>query len=459
MWQIDTTYHYKIWFSKNAEVFLDEENQSRFITAREQNPSHHFTFIFSSATLSSKAQDNLFAFCKKNGIKPIDFDKDIPQFLRSDKDKALYTLAKQEIECAAQNKGGNMAGASDCTRAIVAIVEKCGIYSDFDVELQFENVKPSLKTKAPVLLAVEFVQEAGISQPCLNNECLVFSFDPASSGRLSKEALEKITAVQDSIISRYAKPLEAMLTHPVKGLNVDLGTGDEATFIRQYFKENPTSDIFAFRQYVLGLTIEEYCRVKLTKIQASDKVNKENITEISKEKAYLAYLENNKLDYLLWRVQADPDLQFSTNEILEKKLALLKHNLYVFSVSLISGPINYYALNPETVPQRGFSIRGNDFVAIVSPPEQWDNYCDSYKRAGIAENGLGNAFKTQNSFRQMTSQTKESADPLALVAPSSDQSWTPLGELEKLKRMKLKAGAEVDPSLGQQKILCKGNPI
>lgn len=434
MWQISTKHHYKIWFSKNVDVFLDKENQERFIKASSDNPHLHFSFIFSSNCLSAKTLDDLQRFCDKHHITPIDFDKEIPPLLRSDKDKALYNLAKKEIEFAKDN-GGNLAGASDCVRAIIAVIERCRIYSDFDVELKFADIDLVITSTAPVLLSVEFVSEACIKQPCLNNECLVVSFDPNNPSHLSKEAFEKMSLVADSIIHRYANPLDALTKHPVKGLIIEL-SDDQKKFIELFFKENPHADIFAFRRYVLALTIEEYCRVKIKCLDKNEQGEPIGVSsDGSMENRYTQFLEQNKLSFLLWRVHADPDFKFSTKEILAKKLELLKHDLYVFSVTLISGPINYYAMYQETVPQKGFSAQGHAFSAIMTPPLLWENFCEVFKRAALSENGLEKVFKSKNTFALKVKEARDPTDPLALVKPICDLSWTPLGELEKAKRL------------------------
>lgn len=142
--KVDLSKHYKIWFSKNRENFLGYENQKRLKKMRKDSPNIQITFIYSASCLSPKAIERLKIFCKNNNITPVDFDN-IDTTQMSDDEKQIYAIAKEEINKAKDNQGGNMAAASDCARFLIPIIEKYGIYSDFDVivyDFFVKNTKP-----------------------------------------------------------------------------------------------------------------------------------------------------------------------------------------------------------------------------------------------------------------------------------------------------------------------------
>lgn len=419
MWQIDITRHYKIWFSKEPNEFLSPENQARFIKACSDNPQIKFSFIYSGTCLNAQAKRDLLDFCNKYAIAPVDFDVIIEKHLKNPEDQKLYHLAKKEI----QAKGGNMAGASDCTRLIIPVIEQYGTYSDFDVALYFADLPKIMTVRASVLAQVEFVREAMIDLPCINNECLMVSFDPNDPQRLHPDALAKIKRLQQSVIERYANPRQALTSHPIKGLDIELAT-DTALFITQFFKANPSADIFAFRQHVLQLDLNEYARVKLGEVN-----EKGHFDWFS---SYKNALEKNPLEYLLWRAQVDPDLQLSTQEILAKKLEILKHNLYVYSVMHISGPTNYHVLAHDSVPAAGFCVRGSQFRASITPEKAWQAVLNAFKDVSLNLNGFVGKIISQNTVQNQQAQSKDNG--LELLPPLSDQSWTPLGEALRHKR-------------------------
>ena len=59
---VDTTKHFKIWFSDNPEVFLPQENQLRLIHMRANNPKAEIALIYYAESLSKKAQAQLHSF-------------------------------------------------------------------------------------------------------------------------------------------------------------------------------------------------------------------------------------------------------------------------------------------------------------------------------------------------------------------------------------------------------------
>lgn len=422
MWQIDTTKHYKIWFSKNPNEFLDRENQARFIAACRNNPQITFSFIYSGTSLSEQALQSLKDFCNQNQIKPVDFDTAILPLLKQDEDKELYQLALKEIK----EKWGNLASASDCARLIVPILEQFGIYSDFDLELLFSSLPKVVRVNAPVLCPVEFMRKAMLDLPCINNELLMVSFDPEHPSKISPEALAQVRRLQAAVKACYADPQKALTTHPIPGLSLELET-EVDTIIKQFFTENPNADIFAFRQFVLQLNLSDYARMQL-----------HGKTIIKEEKGkpdwlgrYIEVLKTDSANYLCWRIRYDPDLKLSAEDILAKKLEILKHNLYVYSVMYISGPMNYFNLS-DKIPPAGFKVQGNAFCSTISPASEWQCILNNFKAISIQSNGFADKIVSKNTLAHQRSQ--DQADPLALVAPANDLSWTPLGESIRQKR-------------------------
>ena len=140
-YRFDITKYFKIWFSKNPANFLGIENELRFIQMRESNPTATLTFVYSSTCLNAEALNKLKDFCKRHKITPVDFDTDVVTLLTHDSDKAMYTLAQEEIKRTLNNSGGNLAAAADCVRLIAPIIEKFGIYADFDLACNLSNLK------------------------------------------------------------------------------------------------------------------------------------------------------------------------------------------------------------------------------------------------------------------------------------------------------------------------------
>ncbi len=443
MWVVDTTKLYKIWVSKNPDVFLDDENQDLFLKDLQKNPQATFSFVYSSSRLGKTAIDELKAFCAKHKIKPFDFDTDLPPLLKTEQDKKLYELAKKEFELACANEGGNLAASSDCDRVIVPVIEECGMYSDFDVSVDFSSKPRLVEVKAPVVFSVELVKELGVTIPAINNEFLAVAIDPANPSKIHPDALKRISFVQAEMIKRYAQGAKSFFEHPTKNLKTDINLeSEEARFIKHYFNEHPNADIFAFRKYIQQMNIVEYIRVMI--LTMPFEMDKEAIlgNEAEIEAKYVAWLEQDKLSYMVWRARAEVDFDstVTTSDIVEKKLALLKHNLYIYSVTNVSGPINFHAVYQDKVPAQGFSIMGNVFAAVMQPANAWSEYLQFFRESSLLGNDLSTCVISDNNLETQRRAKQNQTDPLALREPCSHQSWTPLGELAKEKRKLKRAG-------------------
>lgn len=445
MWQVDTTKHYKIWFSKNRSEFLDVENQERFIHTCQDNPHITFRFIYSSDCLDAAAIVQLKSFCDKYHIKAVDFDKEIPLLLQDEQDKTLYGLAKKEIASACKNDGGNMAAASDYTRAMRAVIETCGIYSDCDVGIKFSGVPKILSVKAPVVFSVEIVKQARVSIPALNNEFLAFAFDSNNPENMDPTALKRLRLVQAEKIRRAKIELGDFFKLPLKGMSTDLiPNSQEAFVLKQFFLDNPAADIFALRRYLEKFDVREFIRMKFLEFP-SETLNEYLQEAQSKEdykQAYIKFLKKDTIGYILWKEYADPSSALSPEEIIDLKSAVLQHKLYVMSVAGISGPVNYHALYQDKVPKQGFTVLGNQFFASISPAEAWQDILNVFEDSSITANNLSKNVLSQNKESIRRKYTKEN-QPLMIEELFSDQSWTPLGALRKAQRIQNKTNAPV----------------
>lgn len=254
----DITRYYRIWFSKNPEVFLGVENELRFIRMREKNPTATITFIYSSKCLNQTALINLEKFCKRHQITPVDFDTELSACLTDEKDKQLYECARQEIQQTIQKKNGNLAAAADCVRLLISVIEKYGIYSDFDVEMSLSSLNVStLQIRAPVLLNADMIQTKTVFiNP--NSDFLAFSFDLQNPEKLSNEALLAVRALQQKIIKNYTDPFkpETILTRNLKSTDlVKFPTLPNVfdAFTKTKPNESKHHTIFDFRKFVLSL--------------------------------------------------------------------------------------------------------------------------------------------------------------------------------------------------------------
>ena len=251
----DLTKYYKIWFSTMPNQFLGMEEQLRFIRMREDNPESVLHFIFSKACLSEIAIQKLNEFCAQYKIKPIAFE-DLEPALLHDQDKALYTLAQQEIVNCIAGKEGNMGAASDCVRLLVPVIERYGNYGDFDVRIRLSTLGATYVTlRGPLLFPAETLvlnQQAAILSP--NSDFFACSFDQNNHEQLSRDALGAIRRLQAVVLQKYRT---AFAAEKLFGLNKLTAMKNYpelpelfAEFHRRY-PHNPT--VYDFRTYLKSL--------------------------------------------------------------------------------------------------------------------------------------------------------------------------------------------------------------
>lgn len=250
----DLRRYYKIWFSANPNQFLGIEDQLRFVRMREDNRSENLYFIYSRVYLSATALEDLNKFCRQYRIEPIAFE-DMESILVHEQDKALYKIAQAELANCIDAKEGNMASASDCVRLLVPVIERYGIYGDFDVRLHLSTLKIQYaRLRGPLLFPAETIMltdELAILAP--NSDFLACSLDQTDHQHLSADALKAIRSLQRAILKKYQASFSAETIFGSNKLSTMKYVELPALFsaFHEQYPNNPT--IYDFRRYVKTL--------------------------------------------------------------------------------------------------------------------------------------------------------------------------------------------------------------
>lgn len=155
--------HVKIWLSKDPNIFMNFENQTRLIEMRELNPYDTFNLIYDSRLLNAKALAELQVFCKENRINGVDAASDeFKAQLTTPEEKELYEKFYFD-EITHLEEGGNLGVASDILRLLPSSY-RLGIYTDMDVPVDTHQYVKEEPGQAPELLDVE-----GLTEPLLLN--------------------------------------------------------------------------------------------------------------------------------------------------------------------------------------------------------------------------------------------------------------------------------------------------
>jgi Glycosyltransferase family 88 len=249
--------YYKIWFSDNPDSFLGIENELRFINMRENNPLATLSFIYSSKCLNHVALNSLRRFCNKYNINYVDFDTDIPLLLKEEQDIQIYKIAESEINNTLKNEGGNLAAASDCVRLLVPVIEKFGIYSDFDVTCKLSTLEADvIAIQAPVLLNAEIVFPGRNKRliPSPGSDFLAFAHDVNNMSELTTVALLAIRYLQKKLINNYQNVfINSSFSY---GLENSPFKKESNILVCEFMREYPEEqNIFSFRKYISNLQI------------------------------------------------------------------------------------------------------------------------------------------------------------------------------------------------------------
>lgn len=383
-YEFDITRFFKIWFSKDPAQFLGIENELRFIRMRDKNPNQRVFFVYSSKCLYADALNNLKLFCRRYRITPLDFDTEIPFLLTDKHDKELYDLAKLEIKNTLEDNEGNLGAAADCTRLLAPIIEKCGIYTDFDVECHLSDIQVDrVIIKAPILFNAEimlFPQKSALS---FNSDFLAYASNPGTTN-LCSEALLAIRYVQKEIIKNYKTPLnlKALSKYQLEKKIIEI--------MANYIKDHPTSNVFEFRKFVKEL--------RLPNISASN-------------------------------------------------LANIKHKLLIASVAAISGPHAYQAIYKQLFPKGESELPTAINTNAAEWRPYLDLYRKSsvsfYDPIADALKCRNNHTGEIAAMLDALTKPKAKKNISDYAASLSDSSWTPRGEQwKKLREEKIVKFAE-----------------
>src|SRR5579872_5716613 len=136
-YQLNTRKFFKIWFSTNPHSFMGLFNQKRLINMKATNKDAAMTLIYYKNLLEPKEVKKLEEFAKNNNISLLELN-DIRPMLVDEHDINMFNRCVTELNHL--GKGGNPAAASDCLRTLVPLLEKYGIYSDCDVDIDFSSL-------------------------------------------------------------------------------------------------------------------------------------------------------------------------------------------------------------------------------------------------------------------------------------------------------------------------------
>ncbi len=406
-WHLQTKKQFKIWFTLNPEEFLPTENKLRLIRAMLANPSTLFSFVYSSKILSEFALSELNQFCKRLKVEPIDIDsQNFTLHLNHDLDQVMYTIAKAEINHALAKSGGNLAAASDILRTLPSLIELAGIYSDFDVEVNFESLAANVEIQSPILTAITLEQaDDHLTQLSINNEIFAVATDRSTS-KIHKDALASIRHLQQEQIRRYTQPGIALTSPVFNGLLTMVNLDPTLTsIIKLYNESHQAQSIFHLRLFIQNLSILDLCQ----------SVFKAHLNEIFGQKHYSSLPTqalNKAIGAYRKRLCEHTHPGYFKN-LSDEKIALaflddLKSLLYKASVITISGPQASMALFES-------KVKDIDFSTLFDPSQPpRSELIHDFQCASLKGNKIDKLVIGQDTQRAGTT-------------PKCDESWTESG--------------------------------
>lgn len=406
---LQTDKHYKIWFSLDPKEFLSVENKMRLIHFRVENPNAEIYFVYSSKILLRQTCIELKELFERISITPIDFDQDIPALLEHDYDKILYQIAQAEIEKALSGEEGNLAAASDGVRLLPGLIEKCGIYSDLDVELHFNTLAQFIALQAPVVFpCVIELEGQDIQKLSFNNEFFGFAQNPLTK-KLAPEAIVSIRAAQLEVIQRYTKPAAALLAPVIRGLHTSVALDPELSAVVKWYISNHSFDkdrsIFGLRKFIKNLSVKDLC-VSIYPHFFQNEHDSIDLNVLSDKEIYECLGAFLRKEFQLKNSSTVVDI--SDEQIAMNRLERIRSMLYKASVTHLSGPLISTAFLDTEL--KDFDL----FKAITSDStEEIMRFENCIKKASLKENGLSAFIKGQDVEHK--------------GVPLSDESWTPKG--------------------------------
>lgn len=432
MWPVDTTKHFKIWFSKDKNIFLGIENQLRLVKTRAQNPQAIISLVYSSKCLNSKAKKDLASFCEKHRINPIDFDTQVESLLTDEKDIAIYQIALLEIKNTLNNQGGNLGAAADCARLICPLLAKAGIYTDFDVDFNTSLKEKTIKAEFPII----FNSSGAKEQMRYNSDVMITAHNPSNPKQLHEDAIRKIGYMQEGIIKKYRTTNElakGIFITNVNGLKImeplELQDERKNRYLEYYFDRHPKSTVFDLRKHVQNMKFSDLMKSRplFERVVIYDDYTLSNSTDNQIEEKFKAvYAEEN----VLLAETDDPQSEMQepmTGDVIDSSLRTIKHSLYLATVCRVSGPINLMHLFRDNI-----TIEKFDRMSEIREGES--QLQTALEKSSLACNGFANCFKTKNDGRHLKDQELSWANLFEKIGSFGDQSWTSPGQQNQSKR-------------------------
>ena len=394
---LDTTRLYRIWFSDNPDVFMNDENKLRFIQMRLQNPQAKLSLVYSSKCLSPVAIAELNAFCKNINITPFDVDNDLPKLLTDEHDRQIYELVRLEIQHTLNKTGGNLGSASDCARTLLPVIEMCGNYAEFDLEkLDFSEASSILKIWSPLVLVSTYKHRwiGGVGYPSINTDFLVFAYSSEKLNELHPHAIRDLRKIQSQIIQNYKNITPESIFDVGPRFKWDNNPHSKTAMmkgiLRKYIERKPNSTLYDIRMFIHTMTFE------FVKTQC----------------------------------------EFLPAEFDEEFLTFLKWEMTNATVINTSGPGAYMVLFNDSLDkefevvdattQGYFGLSRQE--TLVVPQSKWQAYSDKSQRYGAKCNNLHHyvmsKLSDENKYEAMLKEQNSLEDDIGKIG---DMSWTAIG--------------------------------
>ncbi len=326
MYTYDPHRHVRIWLSRDRDVFLNIENQLRFISMRYINPQAEIHLIYDRSLLSEAAIKAAHLFCARHRISLHDVQSEVIALCGSIEEQLLIALYQYEIEHLKQ--AGNLGVCSDILRWL-SPVYKLGTYSDFDTMINTKNLPERISVQKPILLNVDSLSVDMPLKQCrsiiLNNDVIAIIDE--------KNSIELIKKIQRSIYYTYLEPSKNnpyfkhinQLTHSLlaesDGVQVDdlidEMTGDAfISHLSSIVENNPNKNAYALRKNIIYVTRnnDAYCKAKHTTInmfaseirdelaQSTDAISRAKSASATDNELVIETREYHRLQFLKYSV-------------------------------------------------------------------------------------------------------------------------------------------------------------
>lgn len=436
--------HLKIWLSKNPDVFMNPENQWRLVQMRAKNPKDVIHLVYSRELLSPQAEEDLKAFCKKDGhnIIPLaveDLTRSIANPPEDEKDEAgsedenernLYALFLREIR--SLKEGGNLAAACDILRWLKVIYSLECVYSDLDVIVDTTGLDETIEVEAPLILRIASLKFPIMGLPGPNDlEAISLNNDTIAVVGHDALAKQKIKAIQEYIIQAYQNPrvfdkfysqyaLDLMqfinpVIGPIRGsltVHQALAAETNAILAGQLADGlglvNP--DPILLRKKILEKeerSLVDFCREQLQLINPGVAEDMDDGEAIS---AYAAFLQSMTGDNLLALSKEE------LHKHIQTEAQTQSHLLYLTTVTHVSGPA---------------ALMLSLFEHVYLTASQVDKQTRPYSL--LSYEGLVKAFFSTNGDASFHCQVPQRSKNQK-IGDVGDQSWTKLGALAVVER-------------------------